>query len=128
MFCIENNLGNYIKEYRGTQSLREFAKKCDISHTHLDSIEKGIDPRTGKKVHVTVDTLKKIAKAMNITVNELLIRSDEIDMNDVISVKKRKVAAAIDDLDDVSIEIINLIKDMDEQKKESILNFIKTFK
>ncbi len=44
-------------------SLRQFAKRCgNISHTQIDSIERGVDPRTGKPVKPTVETLAKIAK------------------------------------------------------------------
>lgn len=78
-----NYIGDYIKKYRGDMSLREFAEKCDISHTHLDSIEKGIDPRTGKPVRVTVDTLKKIAKTMGMTINDLLIQSGDVRIEDL---------------------------------------------
>lgn len=78
-----NYIGNFIKKYRGDMSLREFAEKCDISHTHLDSIEKGYDPRTGKPVRVTVDTLKKIASAMNMSVNDLLIQSGDVKIEEL---------------------------------------------
>lgn len=79
-----NYIGEYIKKYRGDESLRSFAEKCGISHTHLDSIEKGIDPRTGKAVSVTVETLKKIANAMGMTVNDLLIKSGDVKAEDLI--------------------------------------------
>ena len=82
-----NYIGNFIREYRGKISLRDFAEKCNISHTHLDSIEKGIDPRTGKPVKVTVETLKKIANAMNMTINDLLVQSGDVKIDDII-VKK----------------------------------------
>lgn len=78
-----NYIGEYIRKYRGETSLREFADKCGISHTHLDSIEKGYDPRTGKPVRVTVDTLKKIAKAMGMTINDLLIQSGDVKLDDL---------------------------------------------
>ena len=78
-----NYIGDFIKKYRGDMSLREFAEKCDISHTHLDSIEKGYDPRTGKPVRVTVDTLKKIANAMNMSVNDLLIQSGDVKIEEL---------------------------------------------
>lgn len=78
-----NNIGNFIKKYRGNMSLREFAEKCGISHTHLDSIEKGVDPRTGKPVSVTVETLKKIATAMNMSINDLLIQSGDVKIEDL---------------------------------------------
>lgn len=82
VLCV-NYIGEFIKKYRGDMSLRDFAKKCDISHTHLDSIEKGYDPRSGKPVRVTVDTLKKIANAMNMSVNDLLIQSGDVKLEDL---------------------------------------------
>lgn len=78
-----NYIGEYIRKYRGEMSLREFAEKCGISHTHLDSIEKGFDPRTGKPVRVTVDTLKKIAKTMGMTINDLLIQSGDVKISEL---------------------------------------------
>lgn len=43
---MDNNaLGKAIRKARGDLSLRDYAKKIGISHTHLDSIEKGYDPR-----------------------------------------------------------------------------------
>lgn len=63
-----NELGEFIKQSRLALglSLRDFGKLCDISHTHIDSIEKGIDYRTGKTVNVTNDTLVKIANALHL--------------------------------------------------------------
>ena len=54
---MDNNaLGKAIRKARGDLSLRDYAKKIGISHTHLDSIEKGYDPRTGKPVTISLDT------------------------------------------------------------------------
>lgn len=127
MLSIKNNLGCYIRKYRGKQSLREFAKKCGISHTHLDSIEKGIDPRSGKSVRVTIDTLEKIAKAMNMTINELLINSGEVSKESVNEVEKNKYLFN-NSLDDDDMQILRLLKNMDREKKKTIINFINTFK
>lgn len=127
---MKNNLGNFIRCYRADQSLREFANKCGISHTHLDSIEKGIDPRSGKSVSITVDTLKKIAHAMNMTINELLLASGEVDGDSIKEVKKNDShnSKLINTLDEEDIQILKMLKDMDKEKKDTILNFIKTFK
>lgn len=65
-------LGKLIREARGNMSLREFALGCGISHTHVDSIERGVDPRTGKPVSVTVETLEKLSKATGYSVEYLL--------------------------------------------------------
>lgn len=63
---MDNKLGEYLRTRRGAMSLREFALMCGISHTHLDSIEKGIDPRTGKPVSLTLETLDKIAHGLDV--------------------------------------------------------------
>lgn len=57
-----NEFGKKIKELRGAKSIRESARGIGISHTYLDSLEKGYDPRTGKERKPTVDVVHKIAK------------------------------------------------------------------
>ena len=128
MLCIKNKLGEFIRQYRGNQSLREFANKCGISHTHLDSIEKGIDPRSGKAVRITIDTLKKIAKAMNMSINELLIKSGEVSDEQINNIKTLKNIQKKNNISKNDIEILNLLKNLYKKKKQSIINFIKTFK
>lgn len=50
-----DKLSRFVREKRGDMSLREFAKICgDISHTQIDNIERGIDPRSGKVVRPTL--------------------------------------------------------------------------
>ena len=66
---INNLLGKFVRGKRGDMSLREFARLCDnISHTQIDSIEKGYDPRTNKPIKPTVETLMKIAKGTGVSV------------------------------------------------------------
>lgn len=76
---MENKLGNFLREKRGETSLRDFAKKLDISHTYLDSLEKGYDSRNKKPLRVTVDTLSKIAKALDEPLNKLVAYSENKD-------------------------------------------------
>lgn len=64
-----DKLAKFVREKRGDMSLRDFAKLCgDISHTQIDSIERGVDPRTGKPVKPTVETLAKIAKGTGVSI------------------------------------------------------------
>ena len=67
-------LGDIIKSYREEHglSLRAFAEKCGFSHAYVNKLEKGIDPKSKKEVIPTIDTLEKIADAMNISLGELL--------------------------------------------------------
>lgn len=53
-------------------SLREFASLCGISHTHIDSIEKGVDVRSGREVNPTSSTIVKLAKALGVPESELI--------------------------------------------------------
>lgn len=78
---MENKLGDFLKEKRGTMSLRDFASKLDISHTYLDSLEKGYDSRNKKPVRITVDTLSKIAKALNEPLEKLVCLSENKEYN-----------------------------------------------
>ena len=76
-----NKLGDYLRRRRGSLSLRDFAKQCGISHTHLDSLEKGFDPRTGKPVRVTTDTLKNIADGLGVDYLYLSGLAENIDVS-----------------------------------------------
>ena len=68
---ISNYLGAFIKQKRGKKSLREFANEIGISHSHLDSIEKGYDSKTGKPVNLSLDVLCKLSKVLG--VDDLLL-------------------------------------------------------
>ena len=68
----ENRIGRMIRELRGEMSLRDFARKCNISHTTIDNLEKGVDFRTGKPTQVKMDTLKKIADACGVSTSYIM--------------------------------------------------------
>lgn len=57
-----NDFSKKIKELRGKESLRQAAKNIGISHTYLDSLEKGYDPRSGKERKPTIEVINKISK------------------------------------------------------------------
>lgn len=74
-------LGDLIKQYRNEHqlSLREFATRCGLSHAYIDKLEKGHDPRTGKKVEPTLETLTRVSEAMGISLNDILTKIGYID-------------------------------------------------
>ncbi|WP_188065942.1 helix-turn-helix domain-containing protein [Brevibacillus brevis] len=67
-----NKLGDLLVRLRGKETLRDASKRIGISHTYLSLLEKGIDPRTGKTIRPTADTLKLIAKAYQYDYEQLL--------------------------------------------------------
>lgn len=69
-----NKLGKFIENKRRELglSLRAFAEMCDISHSYLDSLEKGMDARSGKPVSPTIETLQKLASGLKISLIDVL--------------------------------------------------------
>lgn len=67
-------LGELIKRYRTENKIsqRDFAKLCNLSHTYIAALEKNIDPRTNKPIAPTLDTVKYVAKAMNMSIENVL--------------------------------------------------------
>ena len=110
---MKKTLGKIIKDYRLTNklSLRDFAQKCDVSHTYIDKLEKGVDSRTGKPVEPTLLVIEKISKAMNISTKSLL---EEIGF----------IAKDYREVTDTELEIwFNAIKNATPQKREELKKF-----
>src|SRR5699024_290823 len=61
-----NELGDFLKELRGKKPIRQASEGIKISHTYLDSLEKGYDPRTKKERKPTPDVLRKISNYYNV--------------------------------------------------------------
>lgn len=90
-------LGELIKKYRidNEISMRDFSKICGLSHTYIAALEKNIDSRTGKPIAPTLDTVKLVAKALNISIDDMLkILDDEQEfiVNENISSNEYKQA------------------------------------
>ena len=77
-------VGVIVRQLRGDMSLRDFAKKCGMSHTTIDNIEKGEDFRTGKPVQIKITTLQKIADACNVPIT-YIIGEEQQDSNTPVS-------------------------------------------
>lgn len=69
-----NQLGKFIELKRKELglSLRAFAEMCEISHSYLDSLEKGMDARSRKPVSPTIETLQKLALGLKMSLIEVL--------------------------------------------------------
>lgn len=85
-------IGDIIKNYRkeNNLTLREFAKKCDLSYTYIFALEKDKDTRTGKPTTPSLDSLYSIAKGMNISAENLLTI---LDNNQEVSLSSTEVTS-----------------------------------
>ncbi len=104
---IAKNLGQRIRQYRcdARMSQEELAFKASISPSHLGQIERAVK-------HPTVDTVEKIAAALDVSVTELF------------SDGKASLSQS-----NPTVEKINtLLASMTEDEQKDILRIIRIFK
>lgn len=122
-------LGELIKKYRTENKIsqRDFAKLCNLSHTYIAALEKNIDSRTGNPIAPTLDTVKYVAKAMNISIEKvlnLLEDNQEFIMNEDAPKYDYSFRTAshngidIEGLDENDIEEINRFVEFIKNKKK----------
>lgn len=76
-------IGEKVKLYRDShgESQRQFALRAGVSNTTIGSLEKGVNPNTGKAYAPDTETIKKIAAAMNMSVADFLGEDDDYIVN-----------------------------------------------
>ncbi len=86
----EANLGQFLKSLRDRQrmSLRDVEKESGVSNAYIAQLEKGDRPAPSP------DILKKLAKAYNVTVRELLMRAGYLDEPEVTATEEQRIEAA----------------------------------
>lgn len=67
-------LGDIIKQYREEHqmSLQDFADLIGTSRSYIHMLEKNVNPSTNKPISPSIETLKSLAKAMNMDLETLL--------------------------------------------------------
>jgi len=72
-------IGEIIKNYREINQLsqRAFASRTSLSPSYINTLEKIYNPKTGKPYSVTTDAAVEIAKAMNLSIEDLLSKLDK---------------------------------------------------
>jgi transcriptional regulator with XRE-family HTH domain len=118
-----NQLGNFIEQKRKELglSLRSFADMCNISHSYLDNLEKGVDVRSGKPVSPTIETLQKLASGLNLSLIDLLKAGGYINSSDNASNFTK-----VND-DELIIFIREISPDLSPEDKRDLTKVIKLF-
>ncbi|WP_026766098.1 helix-turn-helix domain-containing protein [Selenomonas ruminantium] len=111
-------LGEVVKAYRVERklSMDNFAKLSGLSKGYISMLEKNRNPRTGKPIVPSIDTYTGVAKAMNMSIEDLmrLVGSEQL-----VSI----APTAKDDVDDIFDEDIrmlarNKMKDASPEERE----------
>lgn len=104
-------LGKIVSEKRKEKklSLREAAKEIGISHNYLNIIEKASDPRTGKPLRPTIETIESIGESFEIPITILLdlagYNTSNLERNQTVN---DLFNANLEDIPDVFEEVRNL--------------------
>lgn len=120
-------LGKVIRQKRIEKelSLRDLGTLCGLSHSYIDSLEKGVDPRTDKSISPTIETLEKIAKGLNLPLNELLTQAglidDPSDREPAIFDTHRRIESALADDPDAD-ELLSFWQEL-KQREDLFLLF-----
>lgn len=71
---MTNDLGKFLKTIRAEKdlSLRELSVRTGLSHSYLNNLENGADPRTGNPVSPTLPTLNKLAKGLEVPIDKII--------------------------------------------------------
>lgn len=135
-------LGRFIKSYRDNHdlSLRSFAALSGLSHTYIEKLEKGADPRSGKPVVPTVLTLQAIAKATGLSLLEILQVSGYLpeipSLTESTAVKEKETAYSEEDpeekafwheaakRDDIQL-LLNEVKDLPPSAIRHLIKYVR---
>lgn len=81
-------IGSLIKQYRiqNEMTMQEFAERTGLSKGYISMLERGKHPQNNKKIVPSIATVKKIAIAMNATVDEIL---EAIDGKQLINISPK---------------------------------------
>ena len=99
-------LGELIKKYRSANGLtmQDFATRSGLSKGYISMLEKGKHPQNNKPIVPSIDTFGKVAKAMCISLNELLVM---VDVDQLIDLSEEKASAHL--YDNFSLGSISLV-------------------
>ncbi|MBP3369458.1 MAG: helix-turn-helix transcriptional regulator [Oscillospiraceae bacterium] len=114
-------LGKIIKEYREKNHLsqRQFALTCDVSNGYISMLEEGRNPKTNEPIVPSLATMKKLAKAMGMSLNDLMSQVDDME----ISLSEKRTPA--DKISGRTVEFVTLFEKLTAEQQALIVSQIK---
>jgi transcriptional regulator with XRE-family HTH domain len=76
------DIGLLIKRHRDENNLtlREFAARCGTSHSYIAMLENRKNSKTGDPIIPSISMMKKIAKGMGMSINDLIALCDDMEV------------------------------------------------
>lgn len=110
-------IGEIVKDYRDKNKIsqRQFAQRCGVSNGYISMLEEGKNPKTNEPIIPTLETYKKIACGMGISLNMLFSLMDDA------PITVNKSPANEYDLTDREKKLIDLFRKVPVEKQEETL-------
>lgn len=94
---FQKRFGLYLKQLRGTRTQDQLSEKAGLSKQYISTVERGLS-KPG------LDTLKKIADALGITVSDLF--RFEYEARDIAELKQKIITAVQETENGVSADVL----------------------
>lgn len=91
----EMTIGEIVKLYREEHGLsqRQFAERCgDITNGYISMLEQGKNPSTGKPIVPSIEKVASLARAMGLTLHQLVDMADDSPVSTGAAEKLRQLS------------------------------------
>ena len=115
-------LGQIVRQYRTEHGLsqRQLSTMCGMSTGYISMLEEGVNPRTKEPLVPSLATLRKIAAALGVSLDELMAMMDDsavVSLNDKESTPVQQ--------DERTDEFVRLFQELDTAHQETLLQVLR---
>ena len=126
---ISEFISQYL--YKNKLSQRQFAKDCGLSNGYISMLINNANPHTGKPLVPSLTTLIALAKGMKITVDELIAKTDDIDVDITLArnIPKRmnEEKPPVNELSEDERLLLELYRKVSPETQKVLLTMVDTF-
>lgn len=114
-------LSQIVKQFRTERGLsqRQFSAMCNMSTGYVSMLEEGVNPRTKEPLVPSLVTMRKIAIAMGMSLDELM---SMVDGDALVSLSGKDAPAQQDER---TSEVIQLFGALDQEHQETLLHVLR---
>lgn len=125
-------LGEIIYKYRtdNDMSQRQFAIRCKLSNGYIAMLESGINPATKKPIRPSLEIIKQVASAMNMTTDSLIRMLDGELYVQLSAERDRELEPYddfIDNMSELDFELFRRYQSITDDQKRAVIQMIQSF-
>ena len=116
-------IGKIIKKYRDEHQLtmQQLADRAALSKGYISMLEKGKHPQNGRPIIPSIETVQKLAAAMNVSVDCLLEQCGSDQLIEVPASSSAPDQAAV--LDPAEEHLLSVYRDLNNDGRNKLLGY-----